>query len=362
MQDQNLPVLILAQSGRFLAQSATQAGYPVWVADCFGDKDTLDVAERWQQIPPFSKLTLAIFLQALAELTQGESCILIAGSGVELYYPLLNYLPDNIQLLGNSSLTIKRIKTPFLFFSLLKQLNLPYPHTQFEQPQDKENYLIKSAFGLGGSHIQLLSDGINTNKGYFQHLVAGDSGSVLILANGEDAQIISINQQFVSPHKDMPFRLGSIETPWEISENHRQQLEQAANKITAKTKLLGLNSIDFIISEDNELQLLEVNPRPSASAELINKEIPLFQYHINACLGNLPTTPIEQSDIKTSLHYFYADDNCTIPTDMKWSEECCDLPQSGSTIRKGQPICTIITKKNKVHDIKQSLILQLKRL
>ncbi|MCK5644487.1 MAG: hypothetical protein KAJ19_27045, partial [Gammaproteobacteria bacterium] len=175
MQDQNLPVLILAQSGRFLAQSATQAGYSVWVADYFGDQDTLAVAERWQQIPPFSKLTLATFLQALAELTQGESCILIAGSGVELYYPLLNYLPDNIQLLGNSSLTIKRIKTPFLFFSLLKQLNLPYPHTQFEQPQDKENYLIKSAFGLGGSHIQHLGDGINTNEGYFQHLVAGDS-------------------------------------------------------------------------------------------------------------------------------------------------------------------------------------------
>ena len=362
MQATNLPVLILAQSGRFLAQSATQAGYSAWVADCFGDQDTLDIAERWQQTPPFSKLTLAIFLKTLLELTQGEPCILIAGSGVELYYPLLNNLPDNIQLVGNSVQTIKQIKTPPLFFKLLDQLAIPYPHSQFKQPKDSKDYLIKSASGLGGEHIQNLGNATATSDCYFQRLVAGESGSILILANGKSAKVISLNQQFIAPSSNAPFRLGSIETPWKISNAHRQELEQAANKITAEIELLGLNSIDFIISENNELLLLEVNPRPSASAELISKEIPLFQYHINASLGDLPTTPVVQSNIKASLHYFYADDNYTVPTDMNWSEECCDLPQSGSTIKKGQPICTIIAQRGKVKNIKQSLILQMKIL
>ena len=360
MQDKSLPVLILAQSGRFLAQSATQAGYSAWVADCFGDQDTLDIAQRWHQTPSFSTFTPPLFSQILDEITQGEACLLIVGSGIELCYSLLNSLPKNIQLIGNSPQTIKQIKTPSLFFKLLDRLTIPYPHTQFNPPQDNKNYLIKSASGLGGEHIQHLDNTTATNDSYFQRLIVGESGSALILADGDGAQIISINQQFQAPSNDTPFRLGSIETPWKLSNAHRQELGQAADEITAETGLLGLNSIDFIISENNELLLLEVNPRPSASAELINKEIPLFQYHINACLGHLPTDKIRQTKVKTSLHYLYADDNYTIPSGMNWSKESYDIPPPASVIKKEQPICTIITKGSKAQYLKQKLLHQLK--
>lgn len=362
MQATNLPVLILAQSGRFLAQSATQAGFTVWVADCFGDLDTLDVAERWLQIPALSELTPLIFSQILTRITQDQSCLLVAGSGVELYYPLLNKLPDNIQLLGNSFHTIKNIKTPHLFFNLLDLLKIAYPHTQFEQPYNHKGYLLKSSSGSGGNHIQHLDNAVDTQQCYFQRFVIGQSGSILILANGEDAQIISINQQFLAPSNDSPFRLGNIETPWEISKEHKQQLEQSANKITSKAGLLGLNSIDFIISEDNVLQLLEVNPRPSASAELVDKRIPLFQLHINACQGRLPSVFLETASIKRALHTIYADNDCLIPDDIVWYKECSDLPFPGSTIKKGQPICTIITEKDRAIHIKQRLTRQLNRL
>lgn len=362
MQEQSLPVLILAQSGRFLAQSASQAGYSVWVADCFGDQDTLAVADRWQQVPSFSKLTSALFSKMLTELTQGEPCILITGSGIELYYPLLENLPDNVQLVGNSVQTIKQIKTPALFFSLLEQLELPHPRTQFKRPQESNDYLVKSASGLGGNHIQYLEDATDVDNSYFQHLIAGNSGSALILANGIDAQIISINQQFLSPRKGTPFRLGSIETPWEIPKHHRHELEQAINKITVEVGLLGLNSIDFIISKNNELQLLEINPRPSASAELIESEPPLFQHHIDACSGDLPYISVKKSTIQSVLHYFYADHDYMIPLNISWPIECHDLPHAGTNIKKGQPICTIITKTNTVKSIKQNLIIQLESL
>ena len=357
MQEQKSPVLIIAQSGRFLAQAATQAGYSVWVADSFGDQDTLSISQRWQQIPTFS----ANFLNILTKLTQGESCILIAGSGVELWYSLLNKLPPNIQVIGNSAQTIKTLKTPSLFFSLLNQLTLPHPPTQFDLPRDTTNWLVKSVSGLGGTHIQYLNQTADTDtrNQYFQYFVKGNSGSALFLANGKSAQLISINKQLLSPNKNTPFRLGSIETPWNISEKHRQQLKQAVAKITFATGLLGLNSIDFIISEHGELQLLEVNPRPSASAELIDSEIPLFQHHLNACLGNLPVLTIKQAATKTSLHYLYVNNDVTIPTQMIWPIECHDIPAPNTTVKKEQPLCTAIISTKSLQDIKQEIILQL---
>ena len=103
MQDQRKPILIFAQSARFLAQSAAQATYPVWAADFFGDLDTISVADRWLQIPALSQLHHDTILSIFSDLTQGEACTLICGSGIEKHYPLLNKLPSHIQLVGNSA-------------------------------------------------------------------------------------------------------------------------------------------------------------------------------------------------------------------------------------------------------------------
>lgn len=357
------PVLIFAQSGRFLAQIATQAGYSAWVADCFGDQDCLSVAQRWQQVAPFSELTQDRILSTFSKLSQGKDCSLICGSGIEHCYPILDKLPSNIQIIGNTAHTIHLIKTPSLFFALLSQLGLPYPDTQFEPPGNTTNWLVKSASGLGGNHIQYLNRNTShTANNYYQYRVTGDSGSVLFLANGEHAQFININKQTLAPNKQSPFRLGSVEISWEIAASHQQQLEQAVSKITAATGLLGLNSLDFIISEGDELLLLEVNPRPSASAELANSKTTLFQYHINACQGILPDKTIASATAKTCLYYIYANDDVTIPSGMVWPEECHDLPTAGTIIKQDEPLCTFIIQANnsqQLDQLRQTIELQI---
>ena len=344
MQNQHNPVLIFAQSGRFLAQSATQAGYPAWVVDCFGDQDTLSAAQRWQQLPVLTQLTDDSILALFSELTNDEKCTLICGGGIESCYTILDHLPDNIQLAGNTAHTIHTIKTPKLFFGLLEQLDLAYPETKFEYPKNRENWLLKSASGLGGGHISYLNQQTNLTAYYFQKFIDGTSGSCLFLANGKLAQIVSINKQNCDTNEYAPFRLGSIETPWRISDQHQQQLTQAINEITLGTGLVGLNSIDFIISEQDKLLILEINPRPSASAELITLDIPLFQYHLDACRGILPNVPITPPAMKTSLRYLYATDDLIVPADITWPSECHDLPKTDFFIKKHDPICTSIVQ------------------
>jgi uncharacterized protein len=344
MQNQHSPVLIFAQSGRFLAQSAIQAGYPVWVADCFGDQDTLSVAQRWQQLPAISGITEDRLLAIFSKLTNDEQCALICGGGIESCYTILNQLPDNIQLVGNTAHTIHSIKTPTLFFSLLDQLNIAHPDTQFEHPDNVENWLIKLTSGLGGSHIHYLDQQTNLTGYYFQRFIGGTSGAALFLANGKQALIVSINKQHCTANKVKPFRLSSIEVPWSISNQHLKQLEQAINKLTSATGLVGLNSIDFIISEQGELLVLEINPRPSASVELSNLNNPLFQHHLDACRGILPDGPITQSATKTSLRYLYAIDDFIIPANISWPSECHDLPAPDTFIKEHEPICTSIVQ------------------
>ncbi len=339
--DQNLPVIIFAQSGRFLAESLTEAGYRVSVLDCFGDTDTLAVADKWQRMPQINMPDCQTIVNRLSQMADNKKCALIYDSGIEGCYPLLAMLPDNIVLIGNNADTVKLLKTPHLFFQLLDTLNIAYPATQFTLP-DTKNWLAKKATGFGGQHIRYLTADLRLSKYYFQSYIAGASGSCLFLANGKQVHLISINRHTTKTSGNMPLRLSAISGPWSLCKNYCQQLERIMTAITSHAHLVGLNSIDFIIAETGQLLVLEINPRPSASAQLIKTDTPLLQHHIHACQGILPKNAIYKRDKPSSLHYLFATKGTTIPTGMTWPADCHDLPAGGTIINKDDPICTIV--------------------
>ncbi|OUR65544.1 hypothetical protein A9Q79_00680 [Methylophaga sp. 42_25_T18] len=336
-----VPVLIFAQSGRYLAQSATQAGHTVWVADCFGDIDTLNIAERWQKLPSLHTLTNAHLLELLTTFANGQECQLVCGGGIEKNFPILSQLPTNINYIGNNSDTIKKIKMPQLFFSLLSRHSLPYPSTQLFQPEAQTGWLFKQSFGLGGTHITRLDREYSAQEGYFQQHITGISASILFLADGNKTQVIAINKQLVSDNQAIPFQLAAIETPFEISQPNHYLLTTAIDSITKETGLKGLNSLDFILDKHDQLFILEVNPRPSASIELVDHEL-IFQQHIQACRGTLPSETRATPSHYAGLYYLYAPQTVTIPLNMVWPLQSHDQPHAGTVIEIHQPICTIM--------------------
>lgn len=352
MQNQNIAVLIFAQSGRFLAQSATHAGYRVWVADCFGDQDTLSCSERWLAVPPISTLSAQQALSLITQLSNSEECLLICGSGIEKYYPFLSLLPDHIHYTGNSEHTIQTLKSPKLFFRLLDKLKLPYPQTFFHPPtSNTKHYIAKSASGMGGVHIEKLDNKKFNDDYYYQQFIEGQSGSVLFISNGSQSQLISINKQSLSTHPLTPFCLASIESPWTLEPHHRNYLIEAINELTISVQIMGLNSLDFIVSKDNDIFILEINPRPSASAELYPDTSSLLQSHIDACQGkeiNLPSIPTSFFSLH---HTLFAETNLMVPLDMNWPNLCHDFPIDGTKINQYEPICTIIIKSHSKQDV-----------
>lgn len=340
------PLLIVAQSGRFLTQSASQTYDKVWVTDYFGDVDTRLASEQWHLLPDLETISQSSLKQHISTITEKAHCHLVYGSGIEYCPSLTSSLPSNVKLYGNSSVTLNLIQKPDNFFGLLNKLNLSFPETRFEPPSDKSGWLFKPAAGLGGEKIQQANDTHANLNGYFQRIEAGITGSVLFLANGTRTKIIGINRQWASARGSTPFRLTAIKGHFQIDQKHYQQLKQSINAITAQAKLVGLNSLDFIISKKQQIKLLEINPRPSASCELYETHRPIIQLHIDACQGKLPERPLKNSNKTSVLNYLYAPQTITIPPNIRWHEQCHDLPPAHTTINKGEPICTLITPSN----------------
>lgn len=351
MQNQ-LPVLIFAQSARFIAESATRAGYTVWVADCFCDTDTLAVAERSLKIPPLSGLSEVEFFSALQTLSQGTPCALILGTGIERLYPLLNKLPDHIRYLGNTIQTLSLLRQAQLFFNLLDTLKLPYPEVSFSQPHSPDsNWLYKDLSGYGGQTIQATQQAVKTSNGYYQAFVDGQAASVCFLADGQQAIPLSFNEQ---QNLSEQFQLLQIYTPFEIPPQIKQGLVQALNEITQASGLKGLASLDFIIDND-DFYILEINPRFTASAELTRFQSALFQWHLQALHGELVSNHTVGTDKPRLLTYYYAEQDCVICAQPHWPESCHDLPAAATPIAKHHPVCTIIVEAETRADCEKAL-------
>ncbi len=340
-----LPLLIVAQSARFLAQSAQQAGRRVWVADCFNDVDTILCAERIQRLPQLDKLTVTNWLDRLRELSQGTACQLVYGGGFEHHPTLLDALPKQIQLLGNTPKTLRQITQPHSFFTMLTNLSLPFPEISWQPPEKKDGWLFKPYESLGGinifpAHSPLIS---TVNKGYFQRKLTGTSGSALFLADGAQTQLIGLNRQWCAPAPQAPFRLGAIEPLPNINDSHIAKINAAIMLITQSTGLVGLNSLDFIISDSGALHFLEINPRPSASAELYDNKGSLLTAHLSACQQTEePKLIYNQHNIRQLSYLFAAEKSMRIPKNMQWPTACHDIPAGNTEIAAHQPICTLL--------------------
>lgn len=331
------PLLIVAQSGRFLAQAAQQLGYQAWVIDCFADMDTRLASSRWQAISANHLHDERRLLATIQSITQGQACSLIYGSGVEKFYPIIERLPDHIQLVANTTATVKHSKTPALLFPLLKKLGIAHPSTRLTPPPLPlaQDWLLKSAFAYGGAHIRHLQDTVPVTDDYFQRFITGQSGSCLFLANRDSYRLILINKQYVLANSSTPFQLSRIETPLLLPPDLKQQLERMVGKLVTALGLAGLNSLDFIISEQNELLLTEINPRPSASAELSLDPALMLRLHIEACQqAELPGN-IQNAAKPVSLHYHFAKEDYVIADNISWPAECHDIPPPASYITQG---------------------------
>ena len=348
-------VLIAGVSTRGFAESAARAGYDVVAVDGFGD---LDLRARCREVAvartPRGRFSVALAVQ------QGRfvACDAVAYvASFENHPRAVRALAHGRPLWGNPPALLPRARDPM---RALSTINHAFPLT-FSGPTTGEpldfRWLLKPRASGGGRGVRLYRAGEPVPKGwYLQQQVVGAPGSIVFVAAGGRAVPLGISRMLVG---DPAFGVegfrycGSIlaSAGDRIAHELFDPCEQAwriANAAAAAFGLVGLNGIDLIAERGKYWYPVDVNPRYTASMELVERAygISIFETHARACAGALPRFDLEAARRRPDAvgkAIVYAQGDVQVGDTSAWLEDddIRDIPVPGQRIARGQPVCTV---------------------
>ncbi|MCK9396900.1 MAG: ATP-grasp domain-containing protein [Methylobacter sp.] len=351
-------ILIVAGSGRMLAQAAKNASLKPLVIDLFADIDTQGYAEDFRQVASLAEQDLAPAVDYFVE--RYAVTHVIYGSGFECYPESLRYLDSRLIMLGNDPDAFARQLDKPAFFSTLGELNIPYPEVVFSAPDCGDGWLLKPMQGQGGIGIKRYRADYDVKAPvYWQKLQAGAPHSVLFLADGQQMQVVGFNRQWpVRLSGTQEFVFSGVANSCDLSDAHKAEIADWLKQMVPAFALKGLNSLDFIHADDLSY-VLEINPRPSASMQLYDQD--LLGRHIQSCeraqsVGrNSVAYCAAWQDYHSGYQVVYAAQDLIIPDRFQWPDWCMDLPKPGNMCRAGQPLCSIIAHQKNLQSVVEQL-------
>jgi predicted ATP-grasp superfamily ATP-dependent carboligase len=383
-----MKILITGISVRAMTESAVHSGYPVIALDAFGDRDLTELTESYSLHRDFR---VAYSSEALFKASQKLSFDAVAyNSNLENYPEILECFSDNHAILGNSPKVVASVRNWPGLLGNLKSAGFPAPETIFSGktgPVDSERrWLQKPVLSGGGHGICFYNPQSQSRSGnhcgfcapgfMLQEYIPGKPCSASIVANGKDCTLLGISEQLVGIKNfgSQGFHYCGNLLP--IPETRAadtgrlilNRVRRLAEFLTRDYGLVGLNGIDFILNGD-QIYFTEVNPRYTASMEIIEiaYELPMFHLHVQSILdGKLPEFNLE-AELKLGKTfgkgYIFAERDVILPDTGEWSVRGIhDIPLSGEKIRKGGPVCTILAGRSTVEETLSEMFRQARKL
>jgi predicted ATP-grasp superfamily ATP-dependent carboligase len=346
---------LVAISARVMAEAAARDGFDVVAIDLFGDADTRRVSSAWWPAGEAGVLRIdgPLVLGALQELAQrADVAGWVPGSGCEGQPELLAAGAALLPLIGTAPPAVQRTRDPLAFFGFLAAQGIAHPEVRSTAPADADGWLVKDAHGCGGWHIRHAAARHHEQADahhYFQRRAHGTPMSATFCANGSEAVLLGFNEIIVRAFGVRPFVYCGVVGPVPLAETPARQVTRVIRLLTAEMVLQGLCSLDFMLDGD-EVQVLEVNPRPPASMALYGQRptAGLMVAHVDACLhGRLPAlrpaepaqAPVHGSAIVFAPRPLQLDDAAALGL-QNWPD-CHDLPAAGTHIDRGDPLCSL---------------------
>jgi predicted ATP-grasp superfamily ATP-dependent carboligase len=354
-------VLIVGISTRAAADSAARAGFDVTAIDAFGDLDQ-HPSVRSLSVPrdfgaPFTTRAL------IRAGRRVDSDALVYLSSLENHPRAVAALASNRALWGNSPTVLRRVRDPFALARALRRRGFRVPRVFGNDPNDPNDpddcRLLKPLASGGGHGVRVWPRGVRLPRGYYgQQFISGAPGSVVFVSAGGRVVPLGISRQLVGEPAfgGDGFRYcGSIlMTTGEFAPAHDTLVDRAhvlAAAVTEEFGLIGVGGIDFVV-RDGEPYPVEVNPRWSASMELVERAygISVFASHAAACReGVLPTFDLRRA--RTASHAFgkaivFARRDVIVGDTHTWVSDASvrDVPRPGELIATGHPVCTVFAE------------------
>jgi predicted ATP-grasp superfamily ATP-dependent carboligase len=368
-----LRVLIAGTSTRAAADSAARAGFHVTALDAFADCDQHPSVRALSLPRDFGARATARRLARASRTIDAEAVVYL--SPFENHPRAVAELARDRRLLGNPPDVLRAVRDPVLVHNTLRRLGVPSATVRigssvppddadsaaaslFDGRRGEAGWMVKPVASGGGRRVRRWRRDSRVPAGcYLQERVDGVAGSVTFLAAGGRCTMLGISRQLTG---DAAFGAdgyrycGSMmsfdeDDPWEGDMRVPAGARALAAAVSASFGLTGLNGVDFVV-RDGVPVAIEVNPRWSASMELMDRlwDRPLMDAHVEACTSAaLPQVQHRPASGRgpgvIGKAVVFARTDVTVADTQPWLEDpdVRDVPWPGTSIDRGEPICTV---------------------
>ncbi len=363
-------LILVGGSVRGMAASAVRAGFEVYAADLFADLDLRAIAAATETPRPYP----AALPEAVARFP----------AGVWAYTGALENHPDVIAeislkrpLAGCGPAAIEAVRDPGSLAAIVAEAGLDRPETRLEPdglPPDG-SWLRKPQLSAGGHGIVPwhglggLTDATGNSKVIWQRRIAGRPIAAAYLAAPDGGRLVGASRQLVGRRwcHARPFHYcGSIDLDLDsLPLNLVDSLTRLGRQLAAAGRVVGLVGVDLVVDPQGRPFVIEVNPRPTASMELIERAtgLSLAEAHLAACgLGSASIAGgwwrqgtwakailFAPRAISFDEAALAAVEAAAGPAHEGWPS-LADIPAPPQSIAAGHPICTLFARAAVPHE------------
>jgi uncharacterized protein len=361
------PLILLGASVRAAAFSARRAGYAPHGIDLFADRDlaVLGPAVKIHRYP-------SEFLAALAAAPQATW---VYSGGLENHPRLVDRLANIRPLAGNPGHVLRQVRDPQRLMEAATDAGCEFPKSHFSAaglPASGESWLVKPRRSSGGTSIRFArtSDAGRLPRGtYLQEHIDGESASAVFIAAAGRARWIGATRQILGRDVGLalPFLYVGSTGPLRLNDDETACLRSLGDTLAERFGLVGLFNIDFVRQHDR-LWIVEVNPRYSASMEIIEFTygINLIDWHLYASESAMLPAFTEPGAVRhAGKIVVYARQSGVVRPSLDnlasdWNSDpllpgLADLPCIGETFHAGQPVVTVLAHADSSQAITEQL-------
>ncbi len=223
------------------------------------------------------------------EKPEGVVASLGGQTAINLAEPLAS---RGVKIIGTDCLAIERAENRDSFEKILEQLNIPQPVgkavTKIEDGIKAANeigypVLVRPSFVLGGRAMQIVADEKQLRR-YLKSAVEIDEDKPVLVdkyIEGKEVEVDAICDGinvFVPGIMELVERTGvhsgdsiSVYPAFSISDKVKGTILQYAKKLGLGIGIIGLYNIQFIVDKDDNVFIIEVNPRSSRTVPFLSK-------------------------------------------------------------------------------------------